>query len=468
MDALGKTKLIMIFLLLSGAVMYILTPFFDMSAIIFYWMMFALAILFACTDVAVDRATVLAGDEESKASGRSKAATVGLNQSICWAAIYGTSIVAAACGGWIADNVSIQYLLFGLAAVPLIVFWVVLRLPRDIAKTIPLKDSVANFWNGINTGPIVWIILFYFLFHFQPAMGALWTNYLIESLHFTQTQIGYAEGVSYGGAFVGVLLFAWLGIKWQDRYGLKSVFRIFILLSIVLNLTQYLLVEPYFSRIADWIGSFLPSVPIENVRLGYYAAYSFLLAIVSSFIRMSTFSLVGAVIPINAAGSLFAGFMSVANLAYSFSYASGSWLYVNGLDYGICRYLENLIFGIPSLPGDKMSISMLIFIGSMAYWISFLSVHMLPDVRKTRATSDSEESLPGPEQLKMLGASFLRKVNLASCTSAALLFLGLFWAWDLDLISSLIIMFFGITFLRKLFLARKYKRWSAVGPESHG
>ena len=227
---------------------------------------------------------------------------------------------------------------------------------------------MVNFWNGINTGPILWIILFYFLFHFQPAMGAIWTNYLIESLHFTQTHIGYADGVSYVGSFLGVLLFVWLGIKWQDTYGLRAVFRIFILLGIALNLTQYLVMDPYFSRIADWFGSYMPSVPIGNVRLGYYASYSFLIAIVSSFIRMSTFSLVGAIIPINAAGSLFAGFMSVINLAYSFAYASGSWLYMNGLDYGICRYLQSVLFDIPSMPGDKMSISLLIFIGSMAYW----------------------------------------------------------------------------------------------------
>ncbi len=71
MDAIGKTKLIMIFFLLSGAAMYVLTPFFDVSACIFYWLMFALAILFACTDVAVDRTTVLTGDQESKSSGRS-------------------------------------------------------------------------------------------------------------------------------------------------------------------------------------------------------------------------------------------------------------------------------------------------------------------------------------------------------------------------------------------------------------
>ncbi len=461
-DAIGKTKLIMIFLLLSGAAMYFLTPFFDVSAMVFYWMMFALSIFFACTDVAVDRATVLTGDQESKSSGRSKAATVGLNQSICWAAIYGTSIVSAALGGWIADHVAIQYLLFGLAAVPLIVFLVVLRLPRDTAGSIPLKDSIANFWNGINTGPIVWIILFYFLFHFQPAMGALWTNYLIENLHFTQTQIGYAEGVSYVGFFLGVLLFAWLGIKLQDRYGLNSIFKVFILLSIALNLTQYLLVDPYFSRIADRIGSFLTGIEIGTVRLGYYATYSFLVAIVSSFIRMSTFSLVGAVIPVNAAGSLFAGFMSVANLAYSFSYASGSWLYVNGLNYGVCRDVQDFLFGIPSLPGDKMSISLLIFIGSMAYWLSFLSVHMLPDVRQTRATSDTAESLIGPGQFKTLGAGFLRKINFAGWTAAVLLFVVLFWVWGLELIASLIIAFFASTFLRKIFLDWIYKRRSSV------
>ena len=462
MDAVGKTKLIMIFLLLSGALLYLLTPFFDVSAGVFYWMMIALAILFACTDVAVDRATVLTSDQESKSSGRSKAATVGLNQSICWAAIYGTSIVAAASGGWIADHVAIRFLLFGLAAVPLIVFWVVLRLPRDTARSIPLKDSVLNFWNGLNTGPIVWIILFYFLFHFQPAMGALWTNYLIETLHFTQTQIGYAEGASYAGFFLGVLLFAWLGIRLQDKYGLKAVFRIFILLSIGLSLTQYLLVDPRFSRMADGIGSLLPGVEIGTVRLGYYALYSFLVSIVSSFTRMSTFSLVGAVIPINAAGSLFAGFMSVANLAYSFSYASGSWLYVNGLNYGIFRALQDLLFSIPGVPGDKMSISLLIFIGSMAYLTSFLSVHMLPDVRQTQAVPDGEKAPAGPEQFEGFGAGFLRKVNFASWAGSAILFAGLFWTCDLDLISSLIITFFATTFLRKVFLDWKSKRRPAV------
>jgi hypothetical protein len=53
---------------------------------------------------------------------------------------------------------------------------------------------------------------------------------------------------------------------------------------------------------------------------------------------------------------------------------------------------------------------------------------------------------------KVFGAGFLRKVNFASWSGCTLLFAGLFWVWGLDLISSLIITFFGITFLRKIFL----------------
>jgi len=125
MDAYGKTRTVLLFVLASGALFYLLTPLFDSSALIFFWMMFALSVLFACTDVAVDRATVITGDDESKATGRSKAATVGVNQAICWAAIYGTAIVAAFSGGWIADNVGINYLLVALAFVPALVLLVV-------------------------------------------------------------------------------------------------------------------------------------------------------------------------------------------------------------------------------------------------------------------------------------------------------------------------------------------------------
>lgn len=574
MDAFGKTRVALIILLTFGVMFYLITPFLDTSAKVFFWLMFTLSIFFACTDVAVDRATVITGDEESKSSGRSKAATVGLNQAICWAAIYGTSVVAGASGGWIADNVPMRFLLFGLAAVPALVLLVALRLPKDTAHPIPIAHSVKNFWDGLNTGPILWIIVFYFLFHFQPALGALWTNYLITTIGFSQTLIGYADGIAYFGLFLGVLWFAKTGIKWQDRFGLKAVFRVFIILSICVNLTQYVLVEPWFSQITTKIHAALPgagnwhkprtyqqavpvsgarehrywlavvhtdgsadsvgplvvpvaqpdsatlpaasvleleadqlrlwvtpgpadtlhtvqwSTPQEKATLGYrlivqrdaespcpvsprlvpggslaavrwsyYAVYGFLMAIVASFIRMSTFSLVGAVIPVNAAGSLFAGFMSVANLAYSFSYASGSWLYDNGLKLGVFRALQQFLFGIPSRPGDTMSIALLIFIGSMAYLLSFLAVKMLPDRRQTRATEDLSDYLVGPEHFQVLGQRTLRAFNVAAMVLGVAMLPALLWWVHLDVIAAVIVSFFVATFLRKVALDKAYARY---------
>ncbi len=456
MDAYGKTRIVLIFLLLSGAGLYLLIPFVDTSALVFFWMMFALSVMFAGTDVAVDRATIITGSEESKSRGKSKAATVGINQAICWAAIYGTSIIAAFSGGWIADNVKINVLLISLAIIPAVVLLVVFRLPKDTAPSIPLGKSVANFWKGLNTGPVLWIILFYFLFHFQPAMGALWTNYLITQIKFTQTQIGYAESVAYFGYFIGVLVFACFGIKWQDRLGFRRLFKVFILLSICVNLTQYLMVEPWFSRVTNTISTWLPGCELGTVRWVYFAGYSFLSGILISLIRMSTFSLVGAVIPVAAAGSLFAGFMSVANLAYSFSYASGAWLYENGMRSDMLRAFQSSLFNIPATSSDKMSIALLILIGSLTYLLSFLAVHMLPDKSQTQAVREREDSLDSPDRYRELGSGFLKLVDRVSLVAGIAIFCLLNLMAGIDILAGSILTFLGIAFLRKVFLDWRY------------
>lgn len=481
-DAYGKTRAILSILLATVTLGYLLVPYVDTGYLVFFAFMFGLSIVMAATDVSVDRATVIEGDEEARATGRSKSTTVGLNQAICWTAIYGTGILAAALGGWVADNLEFNLLMRLLAVVPFLTLLVVLLLPKDRAVPIPLKRSVANFWTGLNSGPILWIMLFYFIFHFQPAMGALWTNYLIETLGFTQTQIGYADGVAYGGYFVGVLLFAAMGVKWQDRIGLRKLFRIYILLSVAINLTQYLLIDPWFTRVTDGLHTLLPFLERDTVRLGWLAAYNGLLAVGVSIIRMSTFSLVGAVIPVAAAGSLFAGFMSVANLAYSFSYASGAWLYSNGLEYAFLRGLQELVFGIAGQPGENLSISMLILIGSLAYLLSFVSTHMLPDRRQTLSGVDEEEQQEGPERWLRLPAGLKRSVDRGTLLAGVGLFVLCTYQWfagleafarlsgwvhlyalpgfglGFDPVSALLLVFFGLTFVRMLGLDALLRR----------
>ncbi|MFH2203823.1 MAG: hypothetical protein ABIJ96_11950 [Elusimicrobiota bacterium] len=461
-DAYGKTKIILTMLLGSAVCFYFLAPVVDVSVSVFFWYMFVLSIFLAATDVAVDRATVVEGEDEAKESGKSKATTVGLNQAICWAAIYGTSIFSAIAGGWIADNAPFNYLMIGLGVVPLLVLFVVRKLPDDTAPTIPLKESVMNFWTGLNTGPLMWIILFYFLFHFQPLMGAIWNNYLIETLKFSQTQIGFADASAYVGYFFGVLLFAKWGVVWQERIGLRRIFQMFILLSIFLTLTQTILVDPIFSRITDKIGTVIP-LPRMQVRLGFMAFYNVILYFFLGFTRMSTFSLVGAVIPAKAAGSLFAGFMSVANLAYSFSYSTGSWFYTHGLEYSLVRFLQVGVFGIPAKVGDNMAIGMLILIGATAYLLSFLAVHVLPDQRETMISGDWADTMPSPERYKELGAGFLSAINKGTFALFGVLLGTLTYFAGMGIIKSVLVAFFLVAFARKMFLDWRYDAHTGAG-----
>jgi MFS family permease len=449
-DAYGRTRTLLVALLGAGVIGYVLTPWVDTTALVFFWFMFALSVVFAATDVAVDRATVIAGDEEAKATGRSRATTVGLNQAICWTAIYGTGILAAVLGGYTADNIPFPALMVGLAVVPLIVLLTVLLLPRDRAVPIPVTRSMSEFWRGLNSGPILGVMLFYFIFHFQPAMGALWNNYLIESLHFSQTEVGISDGASNAGLFLGVLLFAWKGVAWQERLGLRRIFRLYIVASIVISLTQYLQVDPWFSEIAGGLARVLPFWDESTVRVLYLCAYNGLLAIAASLIRMSTFSVVGAVIPSSAAGSLFAGFMSVANLAYSTSYSSGAWLYEHGTELGPLRGIQQALFGVASKPGDTLSINTLILINSLAYVLSFVCVHVLPDRRQT-LDAEAQEGYEGPERWRVLEQRRKRGVDVGAVALGGLA-LALLLFWGLDVVSSTLLAFFVMTGLRKVLL----------------
>ena len=140
-DAYGRTRTLLIGLLGFAALGYLLTPLFDRGPMIFFAAMFVLSVVMAGSDVAVDRATVISGDEEARATGKSRATTVGLNQAICWLSIYGTGIVANLLGGYVAEHVPIKGLLVALAAVPVMVLLFVLRLPKDSATPIPLARS---------------------------------------------------------------------------------------------------------------------------------------------------------------------------------------------------------------------------------------------------------------------------------------------------------------------------------------
>ena len=216
----------------------------------------------AGTDVAIDRATVIAGDEEAKATGRSRATTVGLNQAICWLSIYGTAIVAAVAGGYVAEHVPFKGLLVALAGVPALVLLFVLRLPKDTAVAIPLRRSIGQFWVGPELGlrPRHHAVLLPVSF---PAAARPDLHQLHARRRCTspRTQIGFADGAgqrrllrrraccSCGRACAG-----------RSASGCASCSAIYIVVGAVVSLTQFALLEPWFSAITGALSRGLPFV----------------------------------------------------------------------------------------------------------------------------------------------------------------------------------------------------------------
>jgi len=149
--------------------------------------------------------------------------------------------------------------------------------------------------------------------------------------------------------------------------------------------------------------------------------------------------------------------MSVANLAYSFSYSTGSWFYTHGLEYRVVRAIQSRLFGIPAHADDLMAMKMLILIGATAYLLSFLAVHVLPDQRETLSSGDWADCMPSPDRYRDLGERDLKTVNLMAGVLMAVILGLLVFSAKMDPIRSVLVSFFMVTFLRKLFLDERHR-----------
>jgi len=228
-----------------------------------------------------------------------------------------------------------------------------------------------------------------------------------------------------------------------------------------LGLTQYALLDPWFSAITGALARRLPFLSPSTVRVGFLCVNNMVLAVALSLFRMSTLSLVGAVVPVAAAGSLFAGFMSVANLGYSFSYASAAWLYDHGMSVGPLRGLQQAVFGIGGGAGDKLSLNMLILIGSVAYFASFIAVHVLPGREATLTTEDAAAAA-GPQRWLVLPAGVRRATDWGALAAGAGLLAWLIAGVGVDPVASVLLTFLGVSLLRKAFLDALLRRRRTV------
>jgi len=200
----------------------------------------------------------------------------------------------------------------------------------------------------------------------------------------------------------------------------------------------------------------LPFLGTGAVRVAFLSLNTAVLAAAASLFAMSTMSLVGAVIPPAAAGSLFAGFMSVTNLAYSASYGSGGWLYDHGMSLAPLRGLQEALFGIGGAPTDKLSLNVLILIGSVAYFASFVAVHLLPDRAATLSSDGSTAA--GPERWLVLPAGLRRAVDGGALAVGAATLAWLLVRWKMNVVSSVLLTFLGVCLVRKTILDALLRR----------
>ena len=178
---------------------------------------------------------------------------------------------------------------------------------------------------------------------------------------------------------------------------------------------------------------------------------------------MSTFSLVGAVMPVAAAGSLFAGFMSVTNLGYSASYASGAWLYAQRHGGGAAARRAGAPCSASAAgPGDKLSLQMLILIGSARV------LRELPRrarAARTRARPLAADETPAP-RARSAGSPCRpgcdgRRTG-ARWSSARLLLALLTLRLKFDPVASVLTTFLGVCLMRKSFLDALLRRRRAA------
>jgi hypothetical protein len=95
---------------------------------------------------------------------------------------------------------------------------------------------------------------------------------------------------------------------------------------------------------------------------------------------------------------------------------------------------------------------MLILIGSLAYLLSFVTVHLLPDRKQTLATELDEQQSLGPERWQALAAGSKRGVDAGSLVLGVAFGLVAVLRWKIDVVTTVLIAFFGITMLRQAVL----------------
>ena len=125
------------------------------------------------------------------------------------------------------------------------------------------------------------------------------------------------------------------------------------------------------------------------------------------------------------------------------------------------RAVQDAVFGIAGGAGDTMSLQMLVLIGSLAYFTSFLAVHLLPERAATLAAEGTPPAA-GPERWLALPAGLRRATNWGALALGTALLAVLTLRLKFDPVASVLTTFLGVCLIRKSFLDARLRRRRAT------
>jgi hypothetical protein len=126
------------------------------------------------------------------------------------------------------------------------------------------------------------------------------------------------------------------------------------------------------------------------------------------------------------------------------------------------RALQRGLFGLVGGAADKLSMHMLVLIGGLAYFASFIAVHLLPGRDETLAGGTTATPV-GPARWLVLPAGWRRATNASAVGTAVAVLAILVWRLKIDPVASALATFLGICLLREWLLDALLRRSRGAG-----
>lgn len=292
-----KSYLLLMNLLAAGAFLYV-TGITRPSHVLVALTMTGVGV--AAADVIVDALMVEAGQETGR---------VRLFQGVQWLCINVAGIGAGFLGGWICGNRSPDgalRLACLISAIPPVVVaaltWWAVRERRSAMNLPQLKATAGGFLAAFTSGRLWAVAGFLILINLNPGLTTPMYTHLEENLKLDESFLGNMDAVGSIGMAVGSLIFL---LFMTRHFSTRTSIAIGLVAASVAAV-------PYFF------------VYDKTSTVFAYAAYGVGYMIAS----LATLSLAAEACPKRAEGFVFAGLMSLINLAVQYSDNVGSKLYV--------------------------------------------------------------------------------------------------------------------------------------------